>query len=176
MANTKKSVTRSVSSKRVTAKRPSSSYNGKRKNSSRSGSANALGVAAKTAAAGVIAGSLKKTNGKTLIAVLTAFILSFIIGAGVCFFVGKNDCFDLVGDQHVYLTENETYVEEGVKITEFGIDVSGKVLIESDLPEGNLPVGDYYVTYTVKTLKFGMIYPVKRIRLITVSPESEGGE
>ena len=124
----------------------------------------------------------KKADGKTLLAAFICFILALAVGAGVCFFLGRNDRFELIGEEHVYLEVNERYSDDGVDIREFGLDFSKKAVIETDLEQdsdGNYyaaSAGDYYIAYTIKSLKFGLIYPVQKIRLISVIGASEGGE
>ncbi|MBQ6727458.1 MAG: hypothetical protein IJQ87_00765 [Clostridia bacterium] len=133
------------------------------------------------AAAGAVKAA-KKANGKTLLAAFICFILALAVGAGVCFFLGRNDRFELIGEEHVYLEVNERYSDDGVDIREFGLDFSKKAVIETDLEhdsDGNYyaaSAGDYYIAYTIKSLKFGLIYPVQKIRLISVIGASEGGE
>ena len=98
--------------------------------------------------------------------------------------MGKNDRFDILGEEHVYLSlqSGDKYVDEGVDICEFGINISDKALIETDLEkdsDGNYyaeTAGDYYISYTVKSLKFGLVYPIRKIRLVSVIGSSEGGE
>ena len=124
----------------------------------------------------------KKMSGKSIAVVFICFILALAIGAGVCFFLGRNDKFDIVGNEQISINVNEKYADEGVDIREFGINLSKKAIIDTDLKtdgNGNYyaeEAGDYYIAYTVKSLKFGLIYPVQKIRLISVIGESEGGE
>ena len=141
--------------------------------------ARAAGVAA--VSAGVIKAT-KKIGAKTLFIALFCFVIALAIGAGACYFLGKDDKFDLLGDEFVSLATGEKYTDEGVDIREFGLDFSKNAVISTDLEkdeDGNYyadSVGDYYIAYTVKSLKFGLIYPVQKIRLISVTGESEGGE
>lgn len=141
------------------------------------------GVAAVSAAATVGAvKAAKKMSGKSIAVIFICFILALAIGVGVCFFLGRNDKFDMLGAEQIYLAVNEKYSDEGVDIKEFGINLSKKAIVDTDLKSdgnGNYyadSAGDYYIAYTVKSLKFGLIYPVQKIRLISVIGESEGGE
>lgn len=137
------------------------------------------GVAAATIGAVKAA---KKMSGKSIAVIFICFILALAIGVGVCFFLGKNDKFDMLGAEQIYLAVNDKYTDEGVDIKEFGINLSKKAIVDTDLKtdeNGNYyaeSAGDYYIAYTVKSLKFGLIYPVQKIRLISVIGESEGGE
>ena len=140
---------------------------------------------AKTAASVIVAAgavkAVRKAGGKTLLTAFICFILALAVGAGICFFLGRNDKFDLLGEDHIYLQINEKYSDSGVDIREFGLNFSNKAVIETDLEtdsDGNYYAessGDYYISYTVKSLKFGLIYPVRKIRLVSVIGESEGG-
>ena len=119
-------------------------------------------------------------SGKSIAIILACFILATALGAGVCFLLGKNDNFDLVGNSELSFTLGETYMDEGVDIKEFGIDLSKKAIVETNLntdangayyaPES----GTYYVKYTVKSIKFGFVYPTQKVRLITFVEPSEG--
>lgn len=124
----------------------------------------------------------KKLSGKSIAVIFICFILALAIGVGVCFFLGRNDRFDILGAEQINLDVNEKYVDEGVFIKEFGINLSDKAVVDTDLKQdenGNYyaeSAGDYYIAYTVKSLKFGLIYPVQKIRLVSVNGQSEGGE
>ena len=50
----------------------------------------------------VVAKKAKKTNSKTLVAIIISFVLALAIGAGVCFVMGKNDEFTLLGEEVFY--------------------------------------------------------------------------
>ena len=137
------------------------------------------GVAAATVGAVKAA---KKMSGKSFAVVFVCFILALAVGVGVCFLLGRNDKFDMLGAEQITLKINDKYADEGVEIKEFGINLSKKAIVDTDLKtdgNGNYyaeSAGDYYIAYTVKSLKFGLIYPVQKIRLISVIGESEGGE
>ena len=126
--------------------------------------------------------AIKKLGFKSLAIILACFIIALAIGAGVCFFIGKNDKFELVGSEHIELIINDKYTDDGVEIKEFGINLSNKAEIDTDLKQdanGKFyaeSAGDYYIAYTVKSLKFGLIYPIQKIRLVSVVGNSEGGE
>lgn len=122
----------------------------------------------------------KKMNGKSVAIVLVCFILALAIGAGVCFFLGRNDKFEFVGSEELSLTLAETYVDEGVSIKEFGFDISKKATVKTNLKQNEKgeyyaeEAGTYYMIYSVKSIKFGTIYPTQKIRLITFVEPSEG--
>ena len=136
----------------------------------------------------VVAKSAKRTNSKTLAAIIISFILALAIGLGVCFVMGKNDEFTLLGDEVIYLSTEETYKDDGVKIIEYGMDISKNAVVKTNLKvnedgeyyadEELLASGpnQFYICYTVKSIKFGFVYNVQKIRLITFTDMSEGGE
>lgn len=164
-------------------KKTSSTKKNTKKSSGTVKAATSTIVAAGAAASAVGAvKAAKKMGGKSIAVIIICFILALAVGAGVCFFIGKNDKFEINGNEQVILEINQKYADDGVLIKEFGIDLSGKAVIDTDLQtdgEGNYfaeSAGDYYIAYTVKSLKFGLIYPVQKIRLISVVGESEGGE
>ena len=132
--------------------------------------------------------SVKKTNSKTLIAVVVCFLLALALGLGACFIMGKNDEFTLLGDEVIYMSVDETYKDDGVKIVEYGVDISKNAVVKTNLKineqgeyyadEELLESGpdQFYICYTVKSIKFGFVYNVQKIRFITFNDLSEGGE
>lgn len=171
----------SKTTKRVTANNIFAGSNAGR-STNKSGKKTVVRTASAAAATVGVVKAAKKMNGKSIAVIFVCFILALTIGAGVCFFLGRNDKFDMLGSEQITLAINEKYLDEGVDIREFGINLSKKAIINTDLEtDGNgnyyaKSAGDYYIAYTVKSLKFGLIYPVQKIRLISVIGESEGGE
>ena len=167
------SANKNTSSKKSTAKKSSGT--------AKKATATAVATGAAVSAIGAVKAA-KKMGGRSIAVIIICFILALAVGAGVCFFIGKNDKFDMVGKEQVALEINQKYTDEGVDIKEFGINLSNKAIIDTDLQtdaEGNYyaeSAGDYYIAYTVKSLKFGFIYPIQKIRLISVVGASEGGE
>lgn len=168
--------------KRTTASRTTTSSRKKTVfSASAAKAATAVKTAISTAAAVSAVKVAKKPKGRTMPVAVICFILAFIIGAGVCFFAGKDDYFEIVGEEQIYIEQNARYSDEGVKIREFGLDLSNRAVVETDLKKdenGDFyadEAGDYYIMYTVKSLKFGFIYPVKKIRIVSVVGDSEGG-
>ena len=121
----------------------------------------------------------KKTHPKTVAIVIISFILALAVGVGVCFAVNKNDVFEMNGSEYVILEAGEGYADEGVTVVEFVRDISDKVQVETTMRYENGKYyakdgeTDYYMVYTVNTLKFGKIYPVKKIRIITFALPTE---
>ena len=157
--------------KRATAKRDNGSASTARK---------AAGAVAGVAAARAAAKTAKRLGGKTVAIVVISLVIAIIAGACACFYLSRKDAFELVGWQYVTLEVGEGYADEGVRIIEFGRDVSDKAEIKTDmvLVDGKYYASgeetEYYMIYTVNTLKFGKIYPVQKIRIVTfVQPTEE---
>ena len=134
---------------------------------------------------------IKKLGLKAILIILLIALIGVAAGAGVCWYLTLDDCFTIIGQDEITLTlkgENELfdetncYHDEGVKVVSFGKDVSEKVYIETNLtkcPDGNYyadEVGTYYIIYRVDDIKYGKIFSLKRIRLITYvesTPEND---
>lgn len=129
---------------------------------------------------------IKSLGVKAIMIILLVTIIGVAIGAGACWVVCRNDCFTIIGQDEMTLPmttisyvdeqpiESDTkYYDEGVKVISFGRDVSDKVYIKTDLKQnadGSYyadEVGTYYIIYQVDDIKYGKIFTVKRIRLIT---------
>ena len=75
----------------------------------------------------------------------------------------------------------ERYVDEGVKVIEFSRDIKDTVYIETNLQQDNnefyaTEIGSYYIKYLTNSIKYGKIFNVTKVRIITFVEESEGGE
>lgn len=117
--------------------------------------------------------TVKKIGSKGVLIVVLCFLFAIIVGASCCFIMGKNDCFEIVGSEELEFQIGDSYADEGVLIKEFGINISKSAKIQTNLKvddKGNYyqdSEGTFYIAYTVKSLKFGLIYNVQKIRLIT---------
>lgn len=124
----------------------------------------------------------KKSSKGFLIAVLVTLLLTLVLGFGVSYFTKDTDYFNIIGNDELTLTLEETYADEGAKVREFGLNFSGLVKTESNLKQdanGNYysnEVGTFYIKYTVSSIKYGLIYKVQKIRLITFVEPSEPSE
>ena len=134
---------------------------------------------------------VKKLHPLTKAAVAVALLVGILVGAFVCLQFSKEDRFVLKGETAFALdvgAEGSVYVyeEKGLEAYCFGLDVSGKCTVETDLEkdaEGRYVVptdkeGVYTITYTVDALKFGDKAPngvIKRIRVFTVTASEEDG-
>jgi hypothetical protein len=125
---------------------------------------------------------LTKTLFKAIFIILLVTIVGAGFGVGACWFVSRNDCFEIIGKDEITLTlrnEDEevgldyAYYDEGVKIVPFGRDISKNATIETNLKknaDGSYTadeIGTYYMIYRVDDIKYGKIFTVQRIRLIT---------
>ena len=94
-------------------------------------------------------------------------------------FTCKNDTFELIGKDEITLTLNDKYTNQGVKAISFGKDISAEILIETNLltdENGDYyaeDIGTYYIKYYSKDVKYGTIFKVEKIRLITFVEPSE---
>ncbi len=130
----------------------------------------------------------KKLGLKAMLIILLVTIIGGAIGVGACYFVCRDDCFTIIGEEQIErvlvadgktATSENIYVDEGVKIVSFGRDISDKVEIETDLtvlPDGTYTASEprtYYIKYKVDDIKYGKIFTVERVRLIDFVESSE---
>lgn len=124
--------------------------------------------------------AVKKSSLKTLLVALFLIVVGFTIGMGSYFLICKADTFEIVGSDEITLTLDDAYIENGAKIIEFGKDISANVIIETNmhLNEENksTEIGTFYVKYSVDSLKYGKIFKIEKIKLVTFVEASEGGE
>ena len=104
------------------------------------------------------------------------------LGIGASFYLCRNDCFEIIGSDELTLTIGENYYDEGCKVISFGRDISDEVEIETDLiinSDGSLTGDDtktYYILYKSNDIKYGKVFTVTKIRLITFVEEPEQDE
>ena len=109
----------------------------------------------------------KKAGAKAWLLAFVFLILGVGIGAGAWAIVCRN---------------GEKYEDEGVKIVAFGVDVSQDFSIETNLKideEGRFysdEVGTFYIKYSTTNFKYGVLFKVDKIRLVSFVEPSEGGE
>ena len=125
--------------------------------------------------------SVKKAGKKGLLVAIICLFIGIAIGIGGYFVVCRNDTFEIIGNDEITITINDVYEDKGVKIIEFGKDISEKAVTETNLTlnADNKPIspGNYYIKYTVDSLKYGKIFKITKIRIINVVEigEAEGG-
>ena len=109
-------------------------------------------------------------------------IIGVGLGIGTGFYLCRNDCFEIIGSDELTLTIGENYYDEGCKVVSFGRDISDEVEIETDLiinSDGSLTGDDtktYYILYKSNDIKYGKVFTVTKIRLITFVEEPEQDE
>lgn len=113
-------------------------------------------------------------------------VLLLIVGAVGGYFgvkvLTKKDCFELNGNDEITLQLGENYLDEGAKIISFGKDVSDDVTIETNLKENTDGTycaeeeGTYYIVYKSNNFKYGTLFKVQKIRLITFVEATEQEE
>lgn len=129
----------------------------------------------------------QKKRGSKLTKSLGILAIVFLVigvglGIGAGFYLCRNDCFEIIGSDELTLTIGENYYDEGCKVISFGRDISDEVEIETDLiinPDGSLTGDDtktYYILYKSNDIKYGKVFTVTKIRLITFVEEPEQDE
>lgn len=122
--------------------------------------------------------TLKKLGAGVILTAILVFAIGGAIGFFGCKYLTRNDCFTINGEEELTLVVGETYVDEGAKVVAFNKDDSSKVRVSTNLTKTNMgytsdEVGTYYIEYTVDNLKYGSIFKIKKIRLITFVELSE---
>lgn len=126
--------------------------------------------------------AVKGVGAKGWIVALLVLVIGIGVGLGSFFLICKNDNFELIGKDELIITTSEKYTDDGVKIIAFGKDISSDVMIDTDMKiddDGNFysdVIGTHYITYYTTELKYGSIFKVQKIRLITVVEASETEE
>lgn len=126
--------------------------------------------------------SLKKVG---FTAIILA-VLFLIVGAGagwvVTKIICKNDCFEMIGMDEISIEIGSSYVDQGVKIVAFGKDESESVSVETNLTKNadgsytSNEEGTFYMIYKSSCFKYGQLFKVEKIRLISFVEASEPGE
>ena len=125
--------------------------------------------------------TLKNLSIKHIIIAVILLVFGGCIGIGAYFAVCRNDCFELIGEDELTFIVGEFYIDEGAKVVEFNKDISKTIYIETNMQQDNnkfyaTEVGTYYIKYLTPSLKFGKIFKVTKIRLITFVEQSEDNE
>ena len=117
---------------------------------------------------------------------LALALVLLIVGSVGGFFAIKlltvNDCFVLNGKDEITIQIGETYLDEGAKVIAFGKDDSTKVKVETNLVQNAdgtysaIEEGTYYMIYTVENFKYGTVFKIQKIRLISIVEATEQDE
>lgn len=125
---------------------------------------------------------VKSLGAKSLLLAFVFVLFGALLGAGTWWFVCKNDCFEIVGSDNISCELGTSYEDKGVKIVAFGKDETDSVSVDTNLiidSEGHFKAneeGTYYIKYTSSCIKYGKIFKVEKVRLVTFVEASEGGE
>ena len=121
---------------------------------------------------------VKKIHPATFVIAFLCLFIGIGAGIGAYKFISRDDCFRIKGEKSYTVTVGTpiTYNDEGVKIIEFGKDISRQVKVETNLTEirdgeytaDTSKPGEYYIIYTVDSPKYGNI---QRVRTISVKGE-----
>lgn len=120
------------------------------------------------------------TSGKAWAFAFLCLVVGVMIGIGSFYFVSRNDCFEIVGGDELTYTVNEKFTDPGVKIISIGKDYSKEAKVETNLKideNGNYysdEVGTFYIKYSSTDFKYGSLFKIQKIRLITFVEKSEG--
>ncbi|MBR6778607.1 MAG: hypothetical protein IKM43_00425 [Clostridia bacterium] len=128
-----------------------------------------------------VAKNLKKMSGVAMCLAVILLVGGVAGGWFGCKYLMRNDCFTLVGKDEITLTVGEVYKDEGVNVISFGKDMKDKVIVKTnmDAKDGGYTsqeIGTYYMVYTVDSIKYGTLFKIQKIRLITFVEESEAEE
>lgn len=126
--------------------------------------------------------SIKKAS--PLAIVLAVLFLLLGAGAGflTCKVICKNDCFDIVGMDEISIEIGSSYVDQGVKVVAFGKDEAASVSVETNLTKNadgsytSNEEGTFYILYKSSCFKYGKLFKVEKIRLISFVEASEAEE
>ena len=125
---------------------------------------------------------LKKVSAGALVMAVLLLVVGAVGGYFGVKVLTKNDCFVLNGKDEITLQIGESYTDEGAKVIAFGKDEANKIQIETNLVKNNDgtystdEVGTYYMVYTVDNFKYGTLFKIKKIRLITFVEATEQEE
>ena len=118
---------------------------------------------------------VKRLHPMTFVICFLALALGVGAGIGGYILISSNDCVELIGDSNYTVVVGTPFVyeDEGVKAISFGGDISDKVSVETNLTElddgeytvDTSRIGEYYIIYTVDSVKYGEI---QRVRTINV--------
>lgn len=116
--------------------------------------------------------------------ILAVLFLAIGVGGGwiATKIICKNDCFEIVGKDEISVEIGSSYYDQGVKIVAFGKDENASIEIETNLTKNadgsytSNEEGTFYIKYKSNSFKYGKLFKVERIRLISFVEASEPGE
>lgn len=122
----------------------------------------------------------QNTSGKVWDFAFLCLVIGVMVGVGAFYFISRNDCFEIIGEDELTFTIDEKFTDPGVKIISIGQDYSKDAKIETNLKidaNGNYysdEVGTFYIKYSSVDFKYGTLFKIQKIRLITFVEPSEG--
>lgn len=122
----------------------------------------------------------QNTSGKVWAFAFLCLVIGVMVGVGAFYFISRNDCFEIIGEDELTFTIDEKFTDPGVKIISIGQDYSKDAKIETNLKidaNGNYysdEVGTFYIKYSSVDFKYGTLFKIQKIRLITFVEPSEG--
>lgn len=126
--------------------------------------------------------TIKKASPLAMVLAVVLLLCGALGGFFGCKVLTKNDCFEIIGKDELTLTVGENYTDLGVKVVAFGKDETDKVEIETNLTKNedgtftSNEIGTYYIVYKVNNIKYGTLFKVQKIRLITFVEAAEQEE
>ena len=127
--------------------------------------------------------TLKKLSFGAIMIAVFVLVIGAVGGYFGVKFLTKNDCFTLNGKDEITLQiGKDAYTDEGAKVIAFGKNDESKVKVETNLiknEDGTYTAqeeGTYYMIYTVDNFKYGTLFKIQKIRLITFVEPTEQEE
>ncbi len=125
----------------------------------------------------VVSKQIKKLPVISKICIILLFIIGVAVSIGICFFVCRNDQFEIIGKKNITLNVNDTYVDLGVNAVGFGFDMTDSVTIEVYKNEAKLENGLdgidtssdalYQIVYKLNNFRFRNAQIIRTINVIT---------
>lgn len=109
-----------------------------------------------------------KKNPIGYILAIVFLVLGLAAGGSACYFLTKDDTFNIKGDSIVKLSVGDEYTESGYEATSFGKDISSDITIEGKVDTSTS--GVYVIKYKCNHLRFK---DVVRIRYVVVEEVTE---
>lgn len=120
---------------------------------------------------------IKKLPILSKICIIILFLVGVAISIGICFFVCKNDQFEIIGKKNITINVNETYTDLGVTAIGFRTDMKGQVVTEVykdgekiDADLSNLDTSEdcvYQIVYKLSNFRFRDARIVRIVNVVT---------
>ena len=97
-------------------------------------------------------------------------IVGVLFGYAASYVVTRNDCFVINGSKEIVIDVNDTYVDQGVKVVEFGKDITDDVIVtiydENDEEVEIIDTtkeGEYTIIYSIDSNKWDDYKLIRRV-------------